>query len=186
MWEVLHIFSSLVLTEILKVVILVTFCRGGSEKLRNVSPVYAAKKRLNRNLRTTLLSSCAPYTSLLLPEVRPQTSLVLLHFRVGWEAFSLTAVFPRWTEWNFALEEQGWFVSVFVFSFYAPGFRLYITPTCGLMECKLQMKSFKSYLWKDRSIPITVNSKAHIKYCLTYVGCQPKPERVFVIQTSLL
>lgn len=41
------------------------------------------------------------------------------------------------------------------------------------------MKSFKSYLWKYRSIPITVNSKSHIKYCLKYVGCQPKLERVF-------
>lgn len=42
------------------------------------------------------------------------------------------------------------------------------------------MKSFKSYLWKYRSIPIIVNSKSHTKYCLKYVGCQPKLERVLL------
>lgn len=104
----------------------------------------------------------------------------------GSEAFSCTSVLPGWKEGLLPFTSKVDLVLGFVFGFHAHGLRSYIIPTHGTMGENLQMKSLKSYLWKYRSIPITVDSKSHIKYCLKYVGCQPKLERIFVIQISLL
>lgn len=45
----------------------------------------------------------------------------------------------------------------FAFSLGTHGFKVYIIPTQGIMGQELEMKSFKSYLWKYRSISLTVN-----------------------------
>lgn len=84
-------------------------------------------------------------------------------------------------ESNLALQEQAWlrFCLCVQFFFNSSGFSLYIILTHGIMGGELQIKSFTSYLKKDRPIPITLNSRAHIKYCSKLMGCRPKLERFF-------
>lgn len=45
----------------------------------------------------------------------------------------------------------------FAFSVGTHGIKVYIIPTHGIMGQELETKSFKSYLWKYKSISVTVN-----------------------------